>query len=148
MRKLVLFLLSVACAARECNQDDVSRGTQPQSFDLSGCTELTLPGKELDAADARVLADALVTNEQVVTVNLDGNVLDLRALRGSEAVDDLDLSFKELCTASGIVIAKMLETNTALLILKCAKQTRRGHHLRLQTTRIVLAPCCAQPFWQ
>jgi hypothetical protein len=128
-----------------CKKDDVSSSAPSWSFDLSDCTELKLPGKELGATGARVLADVLVANDDVSLVNLDGYDLDLRALRGAGAVDELDLSFKSLGPASAIVIAKMLEINTVLVILKCAIYTTAFHVL---TSANLLCLSCAQLIWQ
>jgi hypothetical protein len=85
-----------------------------RSIDLSGVTQLS-------PSEARMVANALVYNLSVWSVNLDGHALPVRELRGGlpdrEKVASLDLSRRKLRDASAIVIAALLRSNTDLTSL-------------------------------
>ena len=60
-------------------------------------------------------------HNSLIRLNLDGFLLNLPQLRGTEAVDSLDLSNKRLGFLSAIAIAFLVERNTALTNLNLLK---------------------------
>ena len=64
---------------------------------------------------AAALAPGVAASASLKKLNLDGFELSLPQLRGTEPVETLDLSGKGLCVASGIVIASLIEGNSAMI---------------------------------
>ncbi len=52
--------------------------------------------------------------------SIDGHSLMIKQLKGEEPVEAIDLSNKRLTAASAVVIASLIDTNTATTMLKCA----------------------------
>jgi len=80
-------------------------------------TALELRGKGLDGpTEGIVIAELLKVSTAMTSIMLDGYALPLpvKQLKGTEAVETLNLSNDCLGPMSGIVIAKLIEFNTAL----------------------------------
>ena len=52
--------------------------------------------------------------------SLDGRPLEINQLKGTEPVESIDLSEKELGVASAVAIASLIGSNTVTKSLKCA----------------------------
>ena len=52
--------------------------------------------------------------------SLDGHPLEINQLKGTEPVESIDLSEKELGVASAVAIASLIGSNTVTKSLKCA----------------------------
>ncbi len=85
-------------------------------------TSLDLRWNKLGAEGGTAIAEALKVNGALTSLNLDGFVLPIKQLKGTERVDKLDLSgkYEKLGAASAIVIAKCIEVNGALTSLNLA----------------------------
>ena len=82
--------------------------------------------KQLDVESSKLLARALEANTTLSWLNLDGLDLDLLELRGTKPADALDLSNKNIGDTSGVIIAKLLETNDVLTDLQLQFNSRMG----------------------
>ena len=87
--------------------------------------------RQLDVESCRGLARALDFNTSLVGLNLDGCELNLHELRGADGVVSIDLSSQSLSVASGIIIAKLLASNSVLTDLHLQYNMRLGRESAL-----------------
>jgi len=90
------------------------------SLDLSACSDVGVEVPRLIAG--ALAAGALPT---LTGLNIDGSVLPIRQIRGSEDAAHLDFSSMGLGVASGLVIASLLEANASLASLLVGRNALR-----------------------
>ena len=86
------------------------------------CTHLDLSGMGLTREHLNGLAQLLRcdVNGSLTELNLHGFALPVKQLKGTDPVESLDLSKKELSFASAIIIASCIKENGVLKELKCS----------------------------
>ena len=86
------------------------------------CTHLDLRGMGLTREHVNGLAQLLRcdVNGSLTELNLHGFALPVKQLKGTDPVESLNLSKKELSFASAIIIASCIKENGVLKELKCA----------------------------
>jgi len=82
---------------------------------------LKLLHNHIGTAGAKPLAAALLVNNSLVEVNLDGFALPVKELKGTEPVDSLNFSGQELNVASAVVIGALVGVNASITSLNVSE---------------------------
>ena len=90
-------------------------------------TSLSLHGNNIGPDSGASIAEALKVNGLMAEVSLDGFALPVKALKGTDRVERLDLSHQGLGVASALVIASLIGVNNSLT--EC---NLRGNDLRTE----------------